>query len=66
MMKDSGGQLAGGGVSIYYSHALQLLFFSYTQGKSFAAPVPKSMEELTTVFPITVKRLAVLCIVLFK
>ncbi|KAG1664196.1 E3 ubiquitin-protein ligase UBR4 [Nymphon striatum] len=33
------GQVAGGGVSIYYSHALQLLFFSYAQGKSFLAPL---------------------------
>ncbi|XP_014670485.1 PREDICTED: E3 ubiquitin-protein ligase UBR4-like [Priapulus caudatus] len=28
-LKDSGGQVAGGGVSVYYSHALQLLFFSF-------------------------------------
>lgn len=26
--------VAGGGVSIYYSHALQLIFFSYSQGNS--------------------------------
>lgn len=31
-LQDSDGQVAGGGVSIYYSHTLQLLFFSYTQG----------------------------------
>ncbi|XP_031787712.1 protein purity of essence isoform X2 [Nasonia vitripennis] len=35
-IKDNG-QVCGGGVSIYYSHALQLLFFSYVSGKSFVA-----------------------------
>ena len=55
-IKESGGTVAGGGVSIYYSHSLQLLFFSYTQGKTFAAAVPKEMEELPILFPITFKR----------
>jgi len=50
--------VAGGGVSVYFSHTLQLLFFSYTQGKTFAAPLPKAMDELSTVFPISFKRLA--------
>lgn len=31
-LQDSNGQIAGGGVSLYYSHILQLLFFSYSQG----------------------------------
>ena len=32
-LKDDNAQVAGGGgVSIYYSHGLQLLFFSYVQG----------------------------------
>ena len=31
-LQDSNGQVAGGGVSVYYSHILQLLFFSYSQG----------------------------------
>jgi len=48
--------VAGGGVSVYYSHTLQLLFYSYTQGKTFAAPLPKAMDELATVFPINFKR----------
>lgn len=39
LIKDSNGLVGGGGVSIYYSHALQLLFFSYSQGKSFMAPL---------------------------
>ena len=55
-IKESGGQVAGGGVSIYYSHSLQLLFFSYSQGKTFAAAVPKEMEELPILFPVTFKR----------
>ena len=55
-IKESGGQVVGGGVSIHYSHSLQLLFFSYSQGKTFAAAVPKEMEELPILFPITFKR----------
>lgn len=39
LIKDSNGLVGGGGVSIYYSHILQLLFFSYSQGKSFIAPL---------------------------
>ena len=31
-LKDNNGQVAGGGVSVYYSHGLQMLFFSYVQG----------------------------------
>ena len=31
-LKDNNGQVAGGGVSVYYSHGLQMLFFSYAQG----------------------------------
>ncbi|BFZ02848.1 hypothetical protein BsWGS_05885 [Bradybaena similaris] len=54
-LKDMNGQVAGGGVSVYYSHALQLIFFSYTQGKSFAAPVSKDLSTVTNLFPITFK-----------
>ena len=52
---ESGGQVCSGGVSIYYSHVLQLLFFSYGLGKSFAAPVNKDIDELSIIFPITLK-----------
>ena len=31
-LEDSNGQVGGGGVSVYYSHILQLIFFSYSQG----------------------------------
>ena len=31
-LTDNNGQVAGGGVSVYYSHGLQMLFFSYVQG----------------------------------
>ena len=48
-------QIGGGGVSIYYSHSLQCLFFSYVKGKSYMAPLPKITEEVYTVFPIQVK-----------
>ena len=32
-LKDDNSQVAGGGVSLYFSHALQLLFISYSQGQ---------------------------------
>ncbi|XP_063242107.1 E3 ubiquitin-protein ligase UBR4 isoform X2 [Bacillus rossius redtenbacheri] len=51
-IKDSMGQVGGGGVSIYYSHTLQLLFFSYSQGKSFVAPLKNMDAGLGPVFPI--------------
>ncbi|XP_053096736.1 E3 ubiquitin-protein ligase UBR4 isoform X3 [Pangasianodon hypophthalmus] len=54
-LKDSNGQVAGGGVSVYYSHVLQMLFFSYSQGKSFAATVNRSNMETQRLFTINVK-----------
>ncbi|XP_008300472.1 E3 ubiquitin-protein ligase UBR4 isoform X1 [Stegastes partitus] len=54
-LKDSNGQVAGGGVSVYYSHVLQMLFFSYSQGKSFAATVSRSTTEVQRLFPINIK-----------
>lgn len=38
-IRDVNGQILAGGVSIYYSHTLQILFFSYAMGKSFMAPL---------------------------
>lgn len=38
-IRDVNGQILGGGCSIYYSHTLQMLFFSYSAGKSFMAPL---------------------------
>ncbi|XP_017342515.1 E3 ubiquitin-protein ligase UBR4 isoform X1 [Ictalurus punctatus] len=54
-LKDSNGQVAGGGVSVYYSHVLQMLFFSYSQGKSFAATVNRSNMDTQRLFTINVK-----------
>ncbi|XP_033643062.1 E3 ubiquitin-protein ligase UBR4-like [Asterias rubens] len=54
-LKESSGQAAGVGVSCYYSHTLQLLFFSYSHGKSFCASIGKQMTELGNLFPITLK-----------
>ncbi|XP_035658748.1 E3 ubiquitin-protein ligase UBR4-like, partial [Branchiostoma floridae] len=54
-IKESNGQICGGGVSLYYSHALQLLFFSYTQGKNFISPLKKIVTELSPVFPVTLR-----------
>lgn len=34
-LEDTNGQVAGGGVSVYYSHTLQIMLFSFTQGKFF-------------------------------
>lgn len=42
-------------MSVYYSHVLQMLFFSYSQGKSFAATVSRSTTEVQRLFPINVK-----------
>ena len=53
-IKDSAEQIGGGGVSIFYCHTLQLLFFSYVQGKSFMAPLKSVSEELRNVFRIEV------------
>ncbi|KYN27374.1 E3 ubiquitin-protein ligase UBR4 [Trachymyrmex cornetzi] len=50
-IKDTG-QVGGGGVSIYYSHSLQLLFFSYVCGKSFIAPLKHMDSDITVVFQI--------------
>ena len=55
-LKESGGQVAGGGVSVYYSHALRLLFFSFQQGKNFVGALSPNMDELPNLFPITFKR----------
>ncbi|CAH1990558.1 unnamed protein product [Acanthoscelides obtectus] len=49
---DINGQVAGGGVSIYYSHTLGLLFYSYAQGKSFVSPILPKNNCLPFVFPI--------------
>lgn len=49
LIKESNGALGGGGVSIYYSQVLQLLFFSYTQGKSFIAPITDVNEGVKCV-----------------
>jgi E3 ubiquitin-protein ligase UBR4 len=54
-VKESGGQVAGGGASLYYSHALRLLFFAYAHGKNFAAALSPAMDEITALFPITFK-----------
>ncbi|XP_075228020.1 E3 ubiquitin-protein ligase-like protein poe isoform X3 [Lycorma delicatula] len=55
-IKDVSGQVCGGGVSVYYSHTLRLLFFSYVQGKSFLAPVSNLDSGLSPVFQITINR----------
>ncbi|XP_074621519.1 E3 ubiquitin-protein ligase UBR4-like isoform X3 [Acropora palmata] len=54
-LQDSNGQVAGGGVSVYYSHILQLIFFSYSQGKTFVAPWSKDQNEVKKMFPVTFK-----------
>lgn len=39
-------------MSIYYSHTLGLLFYSYAQGKNYISPITSKNNCLTTVFPI--------------
>ncbi|XP_055254807.1 E3 ubiquitin-protein ligase UBR4 [Moschus berezovskii] len=54
-LKDSNSQVAGGGVSVYYSHVLQMLFFSYCQGRSFAATISRTTLEVLQLFCINIK-----------
>ncbi|GAB6024405.1 hypothetical protein CHUAL_009570 [Chamberlinius hualienensis] len=48
-------QTSGGGVSVYYSHALQLLFFSFVQGKNFLCPIPKLLYDASKLHPVSFK-----------
>ena len=32
-IEEADGQVCGGGASVYYSHSLQMLFFSYNSGE---------------------------------
>ena len=61
-IKDSAEQIGGGGVSIFYCHTLQLLFFSYVQGKSFMAPLKSISEELKNVFRIEVSSIRLILV----
>ena len=45
-----------GGVSIYMAHSLRLLFFSYANGKSFAAKMKEPSDELRDVVSLEVKQ----------
>lgn len=49
MIVESKGALGEGGASIYYSHVLQMLFFSYTIGKNFMAPLTDVNEGVKCV-----------------
>ncbi|XP_066149479.1 E3 ubiquitin-protein ligase UBR4 isoform X2 [Euwallacea fornicatus] len=55
---DTNGHLGGGGVSIYYSHTLMLLFYSYAQGKNFISPIASKNNCLSLVFPINIPQSA--------
>ena len=54
-VQQTSGQVGNGGASIFYYHALQLLFFSYSQGKNFVASLKQVTDELKGVQKITVK-----------
>ena len=43
-------------MSVYYSHVLQMLFFSYCQGRSFAATISRTTLEVLQLFSINIKR----------
>ena len=47
--------MGGGGASVYYSHSLCLLFFSYTNGCNFAAALNSALDAITNLFSITYK-----------
>lgn len=49
-IKEQGGSVNGGGVSLYYSHSFKMLFFSYLSG-NFMASMPKP-SEVKQVFPL--------------
>ena len=51
----SNGVVCGGGVSIYYSQSLQLLFVSYGNGKAFAAAYTEPSNEVDHVFLIEIR-----------
>lgn len=53
-IKQMNGQLGGGGASIYYSPVLQILFFSFSQGKSFMAPLTSVAEGVKCVIHLQV------------
>lgn len=53
-IKQTNGQLGGGGASIYYSPVLQILFFSFSQGKSFMAPLTSVAEGLKCIIHLQV------------
>lgn len=46
------GQICAGGVSVYYSHVLSVLFLSYAQGKSFVAFLNNITEGTSHVYEI--------------
>lgn len=51
-IKDTNGQICAGGVSVYYSHILKVLFLSYAQGKSFIAFLPNLAVGTSHVYEI--------------
>ncbi|XP_063828894.1 E3 ubiquitin-protein ligase UBR4 [Ostrinia nubilalis] len=57
-IQDVAGLVGGGGVSIYYSHTLKMLFFSYAQGKSFLAPLNTVEDSVKGTAMITLSALA--------
>ncbi|KAG6463209.1 hypothetical protein O3G_MSEX013740 [Manduca sexta] len=57
-IQDVAGLVGGGGVSIYYSHTLKMLFFSYAQGKSFLAPLNNVEESVKGTAMITLSAAA--------
>jgi len=56
-LEDSSEQIGGGGVSIFYYHALRLLFFSYANAGNFAASLPdiSSADNLRNVHKLEIK-----------
>ena len=51
-VKENNGQTGGGGVSVYYSHSLQLLCFSYAQGQTFLTSVTEDARNELQVGPL--------------
>jgi len=54
-LEEKNGTYGNGGLSVHYSHALQLLFFSYLCGSNFAASLDASKESIAKLFSIDYK-----------
>ncbi|CAD5111184.1 DgyrCDS518 [Dimorphilus gyrociliatus] len=53
---EANGTISGGGGSVYYSHLLQLLFFSFLSGKTFYSPLRQDLGKATNICSLTLQK----------